>query len=69
GMKLHQQACKAIMKHQLALMTVICKFNSYCKHLENIFNLSWGVPLPVPLPTKLANLCKDQTLMQDIWIT
>jgi hypothetical protein len=50
-------------------MTAIRKFNSYCEHLESIFDLSWGVPLPTPLPTKLADLRKDQTLMEDVWIT
>ncbi|KAG1888274.1 hypothetical protein F4604DRAFT_1877402 [Suillus subluteus] len=69
GMKLHQQTCKAIAKHQPALMTVIRKFNSYCERLESIFDPSWGVPLPAPLPTKLADLRNDQTLMEDVWIT
>ncbi|KAG2046020.1 hypothetical protein BDR06DRAFT_985702 [Suillus hirtellus] len=68
GMKLHQQTCKAITKRQLALMTAIRKFNSYCEHLESIFDPSWGVLLPTPLPTKLADLHKDQTLMEDVWI-
>ncbi|KAG1808907.1 uncharacterized protein BJ212DRAFT_629677 [Suillus subaureus] len=25
--------------------------------------------LPAPLPTKLADLCNDQTLREDVWIT
>jgi hypothetical protein len=50
-------------------MTAIRKFNSYCEHLESIFDPSWGVPLPTPLPTKLADLRNDQTLMEDVWIT
>ncbi|KAG1842228.1 hypothetical protein F4604DRAFT_1884792 [Suillus subluteus] len=69
GTKLHQQTRKAIAKRQPALMTVIRKFNSYCERLESIFDPSWGVPLPAPLPTKLADLRNDQTLMEDVWIT
>ncbi|KAG1719291.1 hypothetical protein EDD22DRAFT_983371 [Suillus occidentalis] len=69
GMKLHQQTRKAIAKRQPALMTAIRKFNSYCKRLESLFDPSWGVPLPAPLPTKLADLRNDQTLMEDVWIT
>ncbi|KAG1854571.1 hypothetical protein F4604DRAFT_1685944 [Suillus subluteus] len=69
GTKLHQQTHKAIVKRQPALMTAICKFNSYCECLESLFDPSWGVPLPAPLPTKLADLHNDQTLMEDVWIT
>jgi hypothetical protein len=50
-------------------MTAIRKFNSYCERLESLFDPSWGVPLPAPLPTKLADLRNDQTLMEDVWIT
>ncbi|KAG1892710.1 hypothetical protein F4604DRAFT_1672662 [Suillus subluteus] len=69
GTKLHQQTRKAIVKCQPALMTVIRKFNSYCERLKNLYDPSWGVPLPAALPTKLADLCNDQTLMEDVWIT
>ncbi|KAG0694726.1 hypothetical protein DFH29DRAFT_985177 [Suillus ampliporus] len=69
GTKLHQQTHKAIAKRQPALMTAIRKFNSYCEHLESIYDPSWGIPLPTPLPTKLADLRNDQTLMEDVWIT
>ncbi|KAG1774666.1 hypothetical protein EV702DRAFT_1200022 [Suillus placidus] len=69
GTKLHQQTHKAIAKRQPALMTAIRKFNSYCERLESLYDPSWGVPLPAPLPTKLAGLRNDQTLMEDVWIT
>ncbi|KAG1879878.1 hypothetical protein F4604DRAFT_1923085 [Suillus subluteus] len=59
GTKLHQQTCKAIAKRQPALMTAIRKFNSYCERLENLYDL----------PTKLADLRNDPTLMEDVWIT
>jgi hypothetical protein len=68
-MKLHQQTRKAIAKCQPALMTAIRKFNSYCEHLESLYDPSWSIPLPTPLPTKLADLRNDQTLMEDVWIT
>ncbi|KAG2127204.1 hypothetical protein DEU56DRAFT_742476, partial [Suillus clintonianus] len=69
GTKLHQQTRKAIAKCQPALMTAICKYNGYCERLESLYDPSWGVPLPAPLPTKLADLRNDPTLMEDVWIT
>ncbi|KAG2156682.1 uncharacterized protein EDB93DRAFT_1238950 [Suillus bovinus] len=69
GTKLHQQTRKAIAKRQPALMTAIRKYNGYCKRLEGLYDPSWGVPLPAPLPTKLADLRNDPTLMEDVWIT
>jgi hypothetical protein len=68
-MKLHQHTRKAIAKRQPALMTAIRKFNSYCERLELLYDPTWNIPLPTPLPTKLAELRGDQTLMQDVWIT
>jgi hypothetical protein len=50
-------------------MTAIRKFNSYCEQLESHYDVSSGIPLPSPLPTKLADLRADHTLMEDVWIT
>ncbi|KAG1722374.1 uncharacterized protein EDB91DRAFT_1240225 [Suillus paluster] len=69
GMKLHQQTRKAITKRQPALMTAICKFNSYCEQLDSLYDPSCTIPLPTPLPTKLTELRADPTLMEDVWIT
>ncbi|KAG0705805.1 hypothetical protein DFH29DRAFT_980739 [Suillus ampliporus] len=69
GTKLHQHTRKAIAKRQPALMTAIQKFNSYCERLDSLYNLSWGIPLPAPLPTKLTELHNDPRLMEDVWIT
>ncbi|KAG1837517.1 hypothetical protein DFJ58DRAFT_718872 [Suillus subalutaceus] len=69
GTKLHQQTRKAISKRQPALMTAIRKFNSYCERLDSLYDTSWGIPLPAPLPTKLAELRSDPGLMEDVWIT
>ncbi|KAG2114308.1 uncharacterized protein F5147DRAFT_570583 [Suillus discolor] len=69
GMKLHQQTRKAILKRQPALLAALRKFNGYCEHLEELYEPGCGIPLPMPLPTKLNELCNDQTLMEDIWIT
>ncbi|KAG0702376.1 hypothetical protein DFH29DRAFT_982404 [Suillus ampliporus] len=69
GTKLHQQTCKAITKCQPALLTAIQKFNAYCEHLEVLYDPSWGIPLPSPLSTKLAELCSDHSLIEDVWIT
>ncbi|KAG1718271.1 uncharacterized protein EDB91DRAFT_1258702 [Suillus paluster] len=63
------QTHKAIAKRQPALMTAICKFNSYCERLETLYDPSWGIPLPMALPTKLVDLRNNQTLMEDVWIT
>ncbi|KAG1857649.1 hypothetical protein C8R48DRAFT_775569 [Suillus tomentosus] len=69
GTKLHQQTRKAIAKWQPVLMTAIRKFNSYCEQLESHYDISSGIPLLSPLPTKLADLRADPTLMEDVWIT
>ncbi|KAG1724163.1 uncharacterized protein EDB91DRAFT_1087579 [Suillus paluster] len=50
-------------------MTAIRKFNSYCERLDSLYDPSWGIPLPAPLPTKLTKLCNDPRLMEDVWIT
>ena len=68
-MKLHQQTRKAITKQQPALMLAIHKFNKYCEQLEILYKPEYAIPLPPPLPTKLADLCSNQTLLQDVWIT
>ncbi|KAG6374979.1 hypothetical protein JVT61DRAFT_3748 [Boletus reticuloceps] len=69
GTKLYQQTRKAIAKRQPALMAAIKKFNKYCEQLEKLYNPIYAIPLPAPLPTKLADLRSDQMLCQDIWIT
>ncbi|EGO05107.1 hypothetical protein SERLA73DRAFT_45356, partial [Serpula lacrymans var. lacrymans S7.3] len=69
GIKLHQQTWQAISKRQPALMTAFQKFNMYCKHLHTLYDLSWAIPLPTPLPTKLNDLQNDQTLIEDVWIS
>lgn len=69
GTKLHQQTRKAIARRQPALMSAIRKFNHYCARLEELYDPSYAIPLPTPLPTKLAELRNDQTLLQDVWIT
>ncbi|KAI6152500.1 hypothetical protein BKA82DRAFT_29556 [Pisolithus tinctorius] len=69
GTKLHQQTRKAIAKRQPALMSAICKFNKYCERLAELYDASSGIPLPSPLPTKLAELRNDQSLLEDVWVT
>jgi len=69
GTKLHQQTRKAIAKHQPALMAAIRKYNNYCEQLSQLYNPTWVVSLPTPLPTTLIDLRNDPTLMQDVWIT
>ncbi|KAH7917226.1 hypothetical protein BV22DRAFT_985479, partial [Leucogyrophana mollusca] len=69
GTKLHQHTRKAIAKHQPALMTALRKFNTYCERMEELYDPSWKIPLPKPLPTKLSALRNDQRLMEDVWIT
>ncbi|KAG2336379.1 hypothetical protein BDR05DRAFT_840251, partial [Suillus weaverae] len=66
--KLHQQTHKAIAKPQPALLTALRKFNAYCECLEVLYDPSWGIPLPNPLPTKLAELRSNPSLMEDMWI-
>ncbi|KAG2353816.1 hypothetical protein BDR07DRAFT_1382783, partial [Suillus spraguei] len=64
-----QQTRKAIAKRQPAPDDSDPQIQFYCERLESLFDPSWGVPLPAPLPTKLADLRNDQTLMEDVWIT
>lgn len=49
-------------------MSAIRKFNTYCRQLEELYDPSWSIPLPTPLPTKLNDLRNDQSLMEDVWI-
>ncbi|KII84489.1 hypothetical protein PLICRDRAFT_117716 [Plicaturopsis crispa FD-325 SS-3] len=69
GTKLHQHTRKAIAKRQPALMTAIRKFNMYCERLEELHQAEWSIPLPQPLPTKLADLRDGSNLMEDVWIS
>ncbi|KAG1745519.1 uncharacterized protein EDB91DRAFT_1236381 [Suillus paluster] len=69
GTKLHQQTCKAILKRQPALLTALRKFNAYCEHLEELYDPTYGIPLPMPLPMKLNDLRNDQSLLEDVWIS
>jgi len=50
-------------------MSAIRKFNSYCERLAELYDVSSGITLPSPLPTKLAELRNDQTLLEDVWIS
>ncbi|KAG6841066.1 hypothetical protein H0H87_011837, partial [Tephrocybe sp. NHM501043] len=56
GTKLHQVTRNAISKHAPALMNAICKFNGYCAMLAALSKEEWSIPLPAPLPVKLAEL-------------
>ena len=67
GMKIHQQVRKGITSWEPALKTTLWKFNLYCNTLQELTSNS-GIPIPQHLPTKLATLCEDPTLMEDIWI-
>ncbi|KAI0676695.1 hypothetical protein C8Q78DRAFT_960079 [Trametes maxima] len=69
GTKLHQQTQKAIAKRTPALRTAIKKFNAYCAELRAMYEDSWNIPLPQPLPTELAALRDDSSLLADVWIT
>ncbi|KAI0669310.1 hypothetical protein C8Q78DRAFT_1095812 [Trametes maxima] len=69
GTKLHQQTQKAIAKRTPALRTAIKKFNGYCTELQAMYEDDWNIPLPHPLPTELAALRDDSSLLADVWIT
>ena len=66
GMKI-QQVQKGITNHEPALKTTIQKFNSYCDTLQHLAGNS-NIPIPQHLPTKLASLCNNPSLMGDVWI-
>jgi hypothetical protein len=50
-------------------MKSIRKFNGYCEKLADLYDPASNIPLPLPLPTKLAELRDNSCLMEDIWIT
>lgn len=50
-------------------MAAIKKFNSYCAKLEDIHDPAWDIPLPLPLPTTLADLRDRSSLMEDVWVS
>ena len=50
-------------------MSAIRKYNAYCTILERLYNPACKVPLPQPLPTKLAELRDNSTLMEDVWMS
>ncbi|KAF8911099.1 hypothetical protein CPB84DRAFT_1842351 [Gymnopilus junonius] len=50
------------------ILTALEEFNAYCAKLTNAHDPSWNVPLPIPLPTKLADLQDNPGLMEDIWV-
>ncbi|KAI0628535.1 hypothetical protein C8Q77DRAFT_1067668 [Trametes polyzona] len=69
GTKLHQQTQKAIARRTPALTTAIRKFNGYCNELARLHQPEWNLPVPKPLPTELAILRDDPSLLADVWIT
>jgi len=50
-------------------MNAIKKFNRYCARLEELFDPAYTIAIPSPLPTKLADLRDNSSLMEDVWIT
>ena len=66
---MHQQTRKAIARRQPALMSAIRKYNAHCATLERLYNPAYNLPLPQPLPTKLAELRDSSTLAEDVWTT
>ncbi|KAG6903783.1 hypothetical protein DXG01_014927, partial [Tephrocybe rancida] len=69
GTKLHQTMRSAVAKRAPALMNAIWKFNGYCSTLETLNKPEWPIPLPEPLPVKLAELRESPLLMEDVWIS
>ncbi|KAG6807870.1 hypothetical protein H0H92_006160 [Tricholoma furcatifolium] len=67
--KLHQATQKAIAKCKPALVNVIRKFNGYCAQLAALYREEWHMPLPEPLPVKLALLRDSTLLLEDVWIS
>ncbi|KIK94717.1 hypothetical protein PAXRUDRAFT_33373 [Paxillus rubicundulus Ve08.2h10] len=51
------------------LMAVVHKYSKYFHQLEDLHDSSYTLPLPKPLLTKLMELCSDQMLLQDVWIS
>ena len=69
GTKVHQKTRQAITKRTPALLNSIRKFNKYCAKLDDLHDPAWLIPVPAPLPTNLALLRDDSSLMEDVWIS
>lgn len=65
---MHQQTHGAIARRAPALIASIHKFNAYINELAESYDPNWGIPLPSKLPTKLADLQDDPSLMEDVWL-
>lgn len=66
---MHQRTRAAITKRTPALMRAIRTFNKYCAKLSDLYNASWSIPIPAPLPTHLADLRDRSDLLEDVWIS
>jgi hypothetical protein len=50
-------------------MNAVKKFNKYCAKLEELYDPTSKIPLPLPLPTKLVELRDSSSIMEDVWIS
>ncbi|CAK5269727.1 unnamed protein product [Mycena citricolor] len=69
GTKFHQQTRKAMAKRHPILYRLIERFNSLCEKAEEEFPAGCHLPVPHPLPTRLASLRNDLTLYEDVCVT
>lgn len=69
GTKAHQRTRQAITRRKPALLRAIRTFNKYCATLADLYDPSWAIPLPQPMPTSLAALRDRSDLMEDVWIS
>lgn len=69
GTAVHQCTRQAITKRKPALLRAIRTFNQYVARLEDLYDPSWAIPLPEPLPVSLVGLRDRSNLMEDVWIS
>ncbi|CAK5276406.1 unnamed protein product [Mycena citricolor] len=68
GTKLHQQTRKAMAKRHPVLYRQINRFNSLCEKIGKDLPADCNLPIPAPLPTRLAALRNDMTLYEDVCV-
>ncbi|KAJ2934713.1 hypothetical protein H1R20_g2362, partial [Candolleomyces eurysporus] len=68
GTKMHQHVRSSMSKKTAALTATIKRYNTECQALAAMRPPGCQIPIPDPLPTSMAELKKDTSLMENVWI-
>ncbi|KZV78701.1 hypothetical protein EXIGLDRAFT_633405, partial [Exidia glandulosa HHB12029] len=64
----HQRTVRSIRKRTPALLQAIAKYNDLCDQLHDLLPEGLDFPLPERLPTEIAALRDDPSLLEDVWL-